>query len=269
MVDIPLAYAPSPNPWNAMRRRAQLMDLRGSDPILLEVQLSGILSRPAAQIEPPNVCDLFALAESGQAPKAIRTRLQGFLERARAEMREIVDGPAMKRFVEELEQVDAARIPASFRSFLEELASREGRDDAGLRALLERIAPVEPEPFVVGAPKVVVKRAVEPEPARSSARKRKPRSAGGRSTGASRTKKAKPAPVVDVDKMNWIRDVLIERIASASENGLGEHVLIAGVRHRARSVYPRLGAHEVTAVLQDLRDKGLVKKRAGRWSRAR
>ena len=61
-------------------------------------------------------------------------------------------------------------------------------------------------------------------------------------------------------------DLVLEKLARASENGLGEQVLIAGLRHQAKGRYPDLQASEVTAVLRALRDHGTVRHSAGRWS---
>ncbi|MCB9667969.1 MAG: hypothetical protein H6736_17095 [Alphaproteobacteria bacterium] len=253
-----------------MRRRAPLQQLRGSDPTLLEVQLPDLLIRPSSQLEPPNLCDLFALSELESCPKSVKLRLQNFIDRAKAEMSEISEGSDMATFVREIDAVDPERVPASFRAFLGQLVGRPGRDSTGLKGLLEKLEGHEPEAFTLGAPKIRMQRAEAASPEKSTVRTR--RSTGDARKTATRTSApAKPArqqTVVDIDKMNWIRDTLIERLATASDSGLGEHVLIAGIKHRAQSVYPRLGPHEITAVLNDMLKKGLVRKSAGRWSRS-
>jgi hypothetical protein len=251
-----------------MRRRAPLQNLRGSDPMLLEVQLQDLLLRPSSQLEPPNLCDLFALGELDEAPKAVRSRVGSFLDRARAELAEIADGAEMKTFADEIAAVAPARVPTSLRTYLAELASRESRDGAPLERLLEGLEGTEPEPFTLGQPTIRVQRAeaVKPESTRSSRRS----SGNARSTAARKSapKTTRAAPVVDVERQKWIRDNVIEMLSGVSENGLNQPVVIAGIRHRAKPHYPRLGPHEVMAVLNDLLKKGLVRKSASRWSRA-
>lgn len=250
-----------------MRRRAPLQNLRGSDPMLLEVQLEDLLIRPSSQLEPPNLCDLFALDECEEAPKIVRTRVRTFIDLARAEMAEIADGSEMKTFVEELTQVAPARIPTTLRTFLGELAERESRDGTLIVQLLEAIASTEPEPFTLGEPTIRVQRAeaVKPDSAKS-------RTSGDARKTASRSKAPKkapkPKPVVDVERQKWIRDSIIEMLTGVSENGLNQPVVIAGIRHRARKPYPRLGPHEVVAVLNDLLKRGVLRRVATRWSRA-
>lgn len=253
-----------------MRRRAPLQNLRGSDPMLLEVQLQDLLLRPSSQLEPPNLCDLFALDEVDGTSRSLKKALEGFVKRARGEMAEIADGSEMATFVREIGEVEPSRVPASFRAFLGELAAREGRDVAGLKALLSDLEASEPEAFAFGAPRIKAQRveAVEPKE-RTKGRSR--RGAAGGTTRSSSGRSSKPAPkkiakpVVDIDKHNHLRDIIIERLAGVSENGLAEHVLIAGVRHRARPEYPKVGPHEVMAVLNELLSRGLARKSAGRW----
>lgn len=250
-----------------MRRRAPLQKLRGSDPMMLEVQLQDLLLRPSSQLEPPNLCDLFALDEMEDAPKAVRNRVRGFIERAKGEMAEIADGSEMKTFVEELLAVEGTRVPGSMRAYLGELCAREGRDGTALRGLIDSLDGVEPEPFTLGAPTIRVQRAEAVKPESTKRTRRASGSARGTAKRTAAPKKEKVRKVVDIEREKWIRDTLIERLSGTGESGLGEHVLIAGLRHRAKPHYPNLGAHEVKAVLNDLLKKGLARKSAGRWSR--
>lgn len=253
-----------------MRRRAPLQNLRGSDPMLLEVQLQDLLLRPSSQLEPPNLCDLFALNEVEGTSRSLKNALQAFIKRAKGEMAEIADGQEIGTFVRELDAIEPERVPASLRTFLGELSERESRDTAGLKALLEKLSATEPEAFAFGAPKIKAQRMEAVEPVERSSRSRT-RGAGAAKKPRAKSSSAAPKkkiakPVMDIDKHNHLRDLCIERLASASENGLAEHVLIAGVRHRARSAYPKVGPHEVVAVLNDLLKRGLARKSAGRWS---
>ena len=234
--------------------------------MMLEVQVADLLLRHSDQIEPANLCDLFALGEV-DAPKSIQSGLREFLDRARAELAEINDGSEMKGFVDGLGQVEASRVPDSFRALLTEFASREGREAKPLTELLGSWTDTAAETFEFGAPTMKVQTA---EAAAPKASRTRTRGIGKAETKPAKPKRkvSRPVAVEDVEKDRLIRELLIERLSTvASDKGLSETVLIAGIRHRAKSAYPRLGPHEVTKVLKDLEKRGLLRKSARRWFR--
>ena len=258
-----------------MRRRIPLQKLRGSDPTLLEVQTQDLLTRPSGQLEPANLADLFALAEHENPPKSMRRALDAFVKRCCVEIGEIADSQ-LDDFVKDFVAVEAARLPQSFRDLVVDLSQRDSRDPRKLTPLIEHFESGEPTPFELGQNTVKVQRASAANAPRSgTSRTRRSRSGGG--SGGTRSSSSKPSPrkidtsrpAMDIDKRNWLIEILMERLGEARESGLAEAVLVAGIRHRARSEYPRLMPFEITSVLSDLEKAGRVRKSAGRWSRSR
>jgi len=251
-----------------MRRRVPLQKLRGSDPTLLEVQIQDLLGRPSGQLEPANLCDLFALAELEEPPRSIRSELEQFVKRCRQEIAEIPDG-LLPEFCDDYAAVEPARVPATLRALVLELSGRESRDGAGLSKLAEGWSAEEPQAFELGAGTVRVQRATAkpPAPARRAGIGKAEAKPARSSSKAPRRAAAKT--VVDVDRRNWMVETVLERLATSQESGLGQAVLIAGIRHRAREQYPKLAPHEITAVLNELLKLGRVRKSAGRWFRTR
>ena len=246
-----------------MRRRVPLQKLRGSDPTLLVVQLQDLFTRPSGQIYPENLCDLFALSELEDIPRSVRTKMKAFLIRARGEISEFTDGAQMREFTKELSEIDPEKIPTSMRELLAELADRKSRDSAPFREFLATLEGTVPLQFELGEEEVRVQRAEE-GPRKSHDRRR----AAPKSPTAAR-KKATPRraakPVMDVEKAKWISSVILERLSGSKVNGLMEVVLIAGVRHRAKTEFPNMLPQDVTTVLNSLLKAGRVRKSAGRW----
>lgn len=242
-----------------MRRRAPLQKLRGSDPVLIEVQIPDLLNRPSGQLEPVNLCDLFALSEIDERPKVIVARLEKFIERAKEEMIDIPDGPPMVAFIDELREVDPTLIPERLRAHLRSLTLREGRENKEILSFLASLEGIEPKRFELGTGVTRVQRAeVSTSAARTS-----------RATGKTTTRKISNTAVVDSEKHEFVCQLVLDRIEASSNNTLGEHVLVAGVRHRGKAQYPDMLPQEINAALLDLLKKGLVRKSAGRWSSTR
>ena len=242
-----------------MRRRAPLQKLRGSDPVLIEVQIPDLLNRPSGQLEPVNLCDLFALSEIDERPKVIIARLEKFIERAKEEMIDLPDGPPMVAFIDELRDVEPELIPDRLRRHLKVLSQREGRENKEILSLLASLEGIEPKRFELGTKVTRVQRA---EVATTAAKT-------SRATGKTATRKIATTSVVDADKHEYVCQLVLDRIEASSNNNLGEAVLVAGVRHRGKTEYPDMLPQEINAALLDLLKKGLVRKSAGRWSSTR
>lgn len=256
-----------------MSRRIPLQPLRGSDPVLLEVQIQDLLRRPVAQLQPENVCDLIALGDLADPPAALRKGLEAFVERVRRETRDLPDGLSFAAFLGEFAALPPERIPATLRAiFAHEQV--EYRKDRVLGAQLETWGETEPEPFPLGARSVRVQRAeAKPapvEPLRKGVRSAadKPEKAPRSPRKAAEPKAPRPAPVVDIERNKWVERTCLERLAESPESGLMETVLIAGVKFRAKSNYPDLTPPEITAALRRLRDRERVRTSAGRWKLA-
>lgn len=257
---------------DALRRRVPTQTLRGVDPITLEVLVGGLIDKPLGQVAPVNVADLCALAELGEEPPPnVRRRLAHYRQRISAEIADLPNGPELAAVVEEWKQVPAERIPVSLRQAWSgelEKPGRTWRELAILQDLVKAWEGTEPERFLIAAipstsktPKRTVAAAAEPKeaPPRQVLRAERP----------AKERAATPARREDTpeDKIrtNWIREVCLERLANATDNGLLETVLIAGVRHRAREMYPQLLPPQITAVLREMERAGVVRSTAGRW----
>ncbi|MEN0066719.1 MAG: hypothetical protein AAGA48_31595 [Myxococcota bacterium] len=251
-----------------MSRRVPVQDLRGSDPTLLEVQLPDMLRRPLSQLAPINVLDLVELANTEARPRSLARPLDHFVQAIARQMADIPAGQPWDELVAEFESIEGSRVPLQFRTIWKAEAERRERSGEPALQLLERWDEQVPEPFEFNARKAHVQRS---DP---TARKRKTETGGrsrpggsrGRSSGGGSSGKTRAAPVVDTERQAYIQDLVLEKLARASENGLGEQVLIAGLRHQAKAKYPDLLATEVTAVLRALKDHGRVRNSAGRWS---
>jgi len=247
-------------------RRVPVQDLRGSDLTLLEVQLPDMLRRPLSQLAPVNVLDLVELAQTEGRPRSLARGLDNFIQAIRRQMADIPDGQPWEEFVAEFEEIGGDRVPHAFREIWQAEAERRERGGEAALSLLVTWAEHEPEPFELNTRTARVQRS-DPTKRRKTESGGRSRSPGrSRSTSSDSSPRAKATPAVDSERQAFIQDLVLEKLARASENGLGEQVLIAGLRHQAKPRYPDLLASEVTAVLRALKDHGAVRHSAGRWS---
>lgn len=244
-----------------MRRRVPVQNLRGSDPTLLEVQLQDLLRRPMGQLAPVNMLDLIALADTEGRPRSLERNLMTFVERISSSIGDLPIGAPWEEFLSELEEVEGDRAPHRFREMLRREAERSDRNPERIGRLLERWSAREPEPFELGQARAKVTRASAAPPTETKERRR------ATPSKSSTPKTRAPAVVTDDERERqaWIGELAIERLMGASENGLGEPVLVAGIRHRARERYPMLTPNEIITVLKGLKDRGQVRYSAGRW----
>lgn len=260
-----------------MAYRLNLGSIRGMDALSLEITVQNALRRPIGGVDPASLADLLALAELGGFSATIDPGLEAFVARMASE---IADLPTdvFTTLVTELDELGAARIPNSLRGHVITEVERESRAVA-----LAAVAPVakawsdtEPEPFPLGGSTPRVARATEAK--RNDARfKGSTAPRGEPATTTTATKRASKKPNTrtldltsseDVDKDRYIEQSCLERLAGVSEKGLLEAVILAGVRHGARSRYPELGGYEVKAALTRLQKRGAARFSAGRWSHA-
>ncbi len=243
-----------------MQRRVPVQTLRGSDATLLEVQLQNLLRRPMGQLAPENVLDLLALAEAEGRPKSVAKQLEQFVERCG---NELADMPPIgfAEFLAETEGIPSERFPQTFRDWLAREAARNDRDTAAVQVHIDRIATAEPEPFTLGETAAKVQR---PEPKASAT--------GTKKAGAKKKKRRPAAPKLDVggaaspEKRKTIEKICMERLNGATDTGLSELVLVAGVRHRAKTEgFGDVTPSEVTAALRGLKNIERVRYSAGRW----
>lgn len=252
-----------------MTRRVLLENLRYVDPVTLDILVQDAFRRPLVQLSAITVADLMALAEVESLPKALRRGLVGFAERMGPEIRDLPDGEPFAEWLTELESLPAPKVPKQLRTFM--LKEIEARFEVRPRvqAILDAWDREEPEVVVPGTGKPVIHRlktaGVEGAPAPLP---RAPKAEGAAKVAkAPKVPKAAPVKLVDNDRLTWVRDVVLERLADYIEQGLREDVLLAGIKHRARADYPDLTPPEVIGVLKDLQTAGRVRHSAGRWRR--
>lgn len=253
-----------------MRTRAPIQDLRGTDPLTLEIQIGDLVNKPIGALAPANVADLFALSELETQPAGIRHRIKPFPGRMAIELADM-PAAAFVAFLEALGACEPSRIPASLRVVLLAETERDGRTEAEkghVHALAEAWETADPEPFELAGASAGP--AVRRAPARAPAEPRKaraPRAAKG--DGASGDAPKKPRvrrDMPDEDRAAWIREQVIERLARTRGGALNQPVLIAAIKHRARERFPDMTPKQITVVMTKLLDDGILRRVATRWS---
>ncbi len=255
-------------------RRLPVQPLRGSDPTLLEIQLSDMVRRPLGQIAPVNIMDLVELAGTEGRPMALDKALQTFVEGVGRQVADIPKGRSWEDYLTELEELPGRHVPHRFREMLELETTRDNRAAPRVRALLERWSAEPPEPFALGLTTAKVTRSAEAPAPKMGDGTGAPREKGSRARARTDAGERRAAPrppprpkvIRDIDRFTYIQEQLVERLARAMEHGLAEAVLVAGVRHAAKDAYPDLTPVEVTGILRQLRDGHVVRYSAGRWS---
>ncbi|MCB9680864.1 MAG: hypothetical protein H6733_05270 [Alphaproteobacteria bacterium] len=251
-----------------MFRSVPERQLRGKDPITVEIEVNALSAKPLGQLAPPNIADLYALTEVPDLATGLRVRLKGFHERIARAVSDLPSGEPFAAFCGAVGDVDPSRVPVSLRDVFEAESANPKRTD-GDRAHIRDLQAVwegaEPEPFEIGAPKRVVQLPTAGEP--RERRYATPR--GERAPRAERAPKPPRVPparfVADPERAAWIRQVLLERLGRPTDAGLLETVLVAGVKHRGRDRYADMTPKEVTDELKALEREGKVKHSAGRW----
>jgi hypothetical protein len=251
----------------SLRRRTPLLTLRGLDPTMLEVQSQDLLRRPLAQIEPANVLDLVALHEQPEAPRTLRSALASFVQRVSGEIADIPGGKPWLDFLEEFAPIEGRQIPETFRGWIARESERGSeRAPERTRAVLAEWATQQPEPFALGAANTRVVTVHHPPPAASSSA---PRERAPRAERAPAAPRPKAVSSEDTERRQWITELVLERVAEAPEAGLSEPVLLAGVKHRAKELFPTLVPADVLSVLRELKAAGRIRGSAGRWASIR
>ena len=268
-----------------MQRQLSLGNLRGKDPVTLEVTVTEALRRPMSQLDPETLVDLMALAEAEDAPSRLKKDLAAFDERMAREITDLPDGHVWIEFMDALSNLEPERIGQRLRTLLSEVARQEHRVGHTLEAIApleEQWAEVPAEDFeIAGKARKVEKHEVmnssEPLMSKRSIRiandgkkkKRKRRSGGGagRSSGSSApNRRAAPKQTpMDIDKLEFLVQTCLARLSKYKENGLAEPVLLVGVRKQAEGEYPGTSGRDVQAALKHLEQTGKVKRSAGRW----
>jgi hypothetical protein len=244
-----------------VQRRVQLDNLRGMDPVMLEVTITDALRKPLGQLEPITLADLLALAESDDAPKSLQPMLLRFQDRVGREIADIPDGGSWAEFIGELRALQAARVPAWLRGVVASEAAREGRAAATVAvaaAAAEAWADTEPEPFSLGSRAAPVTRTKKTARGTTTAPKR------ARSTTARRTTARAPDPIDEI-RQKYLIQKCLERLAQYEDRGLAEQILLVGIRKQAEETYPDVRGTEVLGALKTMEDRGMARKTAKRW----
>ncbi|TVQ90108.1 MAG: hypothetical protein EA397_14250 [Deltaproteobacteria bacterium] len=249
-----------------MHRRVRLDNLRGMDPVTLEVTITDVLRKPMGQIEPITLVDLLALA-TAELPASLRPAIRRFCDRIAREIADIPDGASWSAFLAEIDELPPERIPPWLREQLQLEAAREDRPPVSierLQASLERWSAVAPEPFNLGTRGIKVARRAAAPPASSAPPKRRSRaSSGPRASTSSRSRAPKQAE--DPERQLLISQTVQERLAKYAAKGLAEFALLKSVPMQIASEQPGVTGAEVLAVLRDLEGKGIVRRTSGRW----
>ncbi len=234
---------------------------------MLEVQSQDLLRRPLAQIEPANALDLVALHELPEAPRTLKSALVAFVQRVSGEIADIPGGRPWLDFLEEFAAFGGGQVPETFRGWIARESER-GTERAPERthAVLTSWSADEPIPFALGAAHTKVVTVHHPPPANSSS---SPRERVPRAERAAPTPRLKAVSSADTERRQWITDLVLERVAEAPEAGLSEPVLLAGVKYRAKELFPTMVPADVLSVLRELKTAGRIRGSAGRWASIR
>ena len=238
-----------------MRRRVPEQPLRGSDITSLEIQTQDLLRKPVGQIAPVNVCDLFALASVPNLGGSFSTALGEFTDRITQEIADIPDGPSWEEFVDELRTIPGDRVPASFRALIGAECGRDDRNRSAMADVIGAWHDTTPADFLIAdsQPKIQKSVSVAAEPKRAK--------------GSKRAAPKRVVKAVNPERVALIKRLALERVNGRLENGLKEAVLVAGIRHRARTEYPDLLPSEIISVLKGMKESGQLHYSAGRWKR--
>lgn len=250
-----------------VQRRVRLDNLRGMDPVTLEVTVTDALRRPLGQLEPATLLDLLALADAA-LPPSLMGAAERFRDRIAREITDIPDGPPWVTFLAELGEVTAARVPAWLRERIADEATRETRPPiSGRQAepLLASWVDLPPEPFALGNRGVRVARAAAPPPPDAPPEPRA-RRAPGEPRPAAAPKPKRVAPVLDEERAQLLIQIVQERLARSNDGGLSEAILLISARKQAQATDPAVGQADVTAAIRTLEARGVVKRSAGRVS---
>jgi len=238
----------------------------------VELLVRDMASKPMRQVSLRNILDLFAISELDGLSPRLRTALQGYPERIARAVGDLPSGASWDGFLKELLELGGDYVPASFRTVLAVEIERRGTSHAADNLEAELNAN-EPTPFEFGASKIKLRRAEakkpEPKKKRVARMPGQPRATKERSSTPSAPPTAKPRKTglaaVDDDQQVFIRQVALERLGNKGSTGLAEAVLLAAIRHRAKTAVGEVTVTSVKLVLKDMEQRGQIRQTSGRW----
>ena len=254
-----------------MRRQQPTQDLRGSDAMLLRVQLSDLLRLPVRQLSAENALDVVALGELVSCPKVLIKQIDGFVQRFSQELTELPGVTAFDEFLDELEEIPGERIPTTVRTWLQREAARADRPVDRIQELLAKLETTVPEAFDIGGRTHKVEHIAAGSPPKSRLGSKEARPTSDRPKRA-RTAAAPriSGPAHDVERHGAVQNLCMERLQGASDRGLAQAVMVAGIRHRAgQAGLSGVTPAEVMKALRTLEQAGRVRHSAGRWMSTR
>jgi len=274
--------------WSAdVKHTASPIELRGEDPMTLEVFVGDLMRRSFGQVAPITVADLLALCEVETLPHSLKSRLRGYVERTTVAIRDLPKGTSFLQFMEGIQAQGVERVSQGLRDLLQaelDRGARSGSDAEAIEALLSAGADVAPEPFTMSQGSVRVQKVAGKEyqgqklrvsggrglmPADRGAKasgEKKPRAA--KASGEPKAPRAPKAPEVPEALMAQVRQIVYDRLAGKGSGGLSEAVLVAGTMHRCRGAWPNMTQRQVKLVLKSMAEAGQVRHSAGRWMMA-
>lgn len=249
-------------------KKLDVEGLRTMTPSMVDVSARGALSSHVELMEPRLVADLYALDElelKGQFGQMLRQ----FVARTSHELVSMTN-QGTERLAAEVAEIPPAQVPARLRAVLDRLPQFEEV------ALAWETTP--PEVVRLAVPVAVARaaapkgRAVTPEQAKAKRTYQvtSPVEQEKEKKKAEAKPKSERAPkvVVEDTRALEIRADIVARMATISESGLNENLLVGGVQRRLEPVYPGLQPDQIMAVLRTLSREGVMKFRGGRWYRA-
>lgn len=235
-------------------QRHSVEGLRTSNAATLSVLIADAVRLHIERVEPSCVADLFALSEC-VLTGTMAGEMAAWAQRARREILDLPDGNIRATFVQEVGELAPELVPRSLREAVAELGPvSSAQIAAGVAAVVESWAAVEPKPVVL------------PTPAAKTATKA---SAAAKTTTTKAPAKARtpktPAAQVDTRRADWIREDAVSRLASREyqERGLKESIFLAGLKHR--SPFKDMTDEEIKVELRKLERERKLKHTGERW----
>ena len=241
---------------DATKNRTSVGGLREADPTTLAVLTQDVLRLPLGQIERGTLMDLMALSEvPDQLSSELAKDLARFRDQMGREIADLPDGPPLAEFLEELDEVDAERVPTVVRDIISNLDGERDFEPASnlITDLGDKWEETEPGEITLAAPTTDIDASQETGDGTPRLQK----------VAAKTNKARRTTTTVDPRREEWIREDVVSRLVKYGSRGLKQSIVVAGSRHRAP--WDDLSEAEVLATLRKLKRESRLRFSAGRW----